>query len=355
MIRFLTILVLAVLVVPAAAQGQSASDLLSQGIRAYTTREYDGGAWLLRRALSIQGAEGLSRTDAAKALMYLTATELARSQKDSAMAAARRLNVIDPKYDPDERVFSAQAIAVYQEARRSAPTMTVRAIGDTAIRPGSDAFTVRLVAASGPEVSAAITSADGRVVRTLYQGRVRDSVDIRWNGLDQSGNPPPDGRYAVTITPTARERRGGVGAAWILRLPLEVARPPIDTIPLPPEPSDSLLRPERGNYQGAWKSLAPGLIAGAAVIVLPKIVANGERPTNARLVVGATVTVAGIAAFLSHRPGRSLPANTQYNRTLREKWNRDVADITRRNAERLRQSRLVINAGAPVLTTSESP
>lgn len=351
MIRLLTVLLLGALAVPAVAQGQTAGDLLAQGIRAYAVREYDGGAWLLRRALAFQGADALAPAEAARALAYLTATELSRNQRDSALVAARRLIVVDPRYRPDDQAFPPQVIAIFQEARRSAPTVSIRALSDTAIRPGVDAFVVRLAATTGPDVTAALTNADGRVVRTLYTGPIRDSIDVRWNGLDVSGNPPPAGRYAITVIPTGRDRRG----TWTLRLPLELQRAAVDTAPPPPAPPDSLFRPERGDYPGAWKALVPAVVAGAAIVVLPKVVASGERPSSARLIVGGTVTVAGIAAFLSHRPGRTLPANAEYNRNLRESWRRNAADISRRNAERARQSRMVIRPGAAVLTTSEAP
>jgi len=354
MIRLLILLVVGALLLPVAARAQSASDLLNQGIRAYGTREYDGGAWLLRRALSVQGSDGLSRGDVSRALMYLAATELARNERDSAVAAVRRLIVADPKFRPDPGTFPQQALALLQDARRNSPAVSIRSVGDTAIRPGSDAFTVRLVSSTTPEVTAAVTSSDGRVVRSLYRGMIRDSVDVRWNGLDMSGSAPPGGDYAVTVTPTANERRNN-GSNWTLRLPFEVVRPALDTTPLPAAPPDSLFRPERGDYQGAWRALAPGVLAGFAIVVLPKFVASGEHATNARLVVGGTVTAAGIAAFLSHRPGRTLPANSQYNRNLRESWKRSVSDVTRRNADRLRQARLVIRPGAAVLTTPEAP
>jgi hypothetical protein len=351
MIRLLTVLLLGALIVPGAAQGQTASDLLAQGIRAYAVREYDGGAWLLKRALAFQGADALPPAEAARALSYLAATELGRNQRDSALAAARRLVVVDPRFRPDEQAFPPAVLALFQEARRSAPTVSIRALGDTAIRPGMDAFAVRLAATTAPDVTAALTNADGRVVRTLYTGPVRDSIDVRWNGLDMSGNSPPAGRYAITVTPTGRDRRG----TWTLRLPLELTRPPVDTAAPPPAPPDSLFRPERGDYQGAWRSLLPGALAGAAIVLLPKVVASGERPSSARLIVGGTATIAGIAAFLSHRPGRTLPGNTAYNRNLRESWRRNVADITRRNADRARQARIVIRPAQPVLTTPEAP
>lgn len=336
---------------PAVAQAQAASDFLDQGIKAYAVREYDGGAWLLRRALSVEGAGALNTNDAARATMYLMAIEVVRNQRDSALAAARRLVVLDPRMRPDDQSFSPQVIAIYQEARRSTPSVTIRAPGDTEIRPGSGVFVVRLGSATAPEVTAAVTSADGRVVRTLYSGTIRDSVDVRWNGLDASGNTPPAGRYAIVVAPAGKDRR----SAWTLRLPLELARPSVDTMPLPPAPPDSLFRPERGNYKSAWQALIPGIVAAGAIVVVPNLVAEGEHASGARLVVGATVAVAGVAAFFSHHPGQRIPANEQYNRSLRETWKRNVAETSRRNADRMRGATLVIRPGAPSLTTADTP
>jgi hypothetical protein len=345
-------LTISALLAPVAARAQSASSLLQQGVRAYTVREYDGGVWLLRRALAVEGPGALGTADAAKALMYLTATEVARNQRDSALSAARRLIVLDARYRPDQQTFPPDVIAVLQEARRAAPSVSIRAPGDTAIRPGADVFVVRLGAATSPEVTASVTGADGRLVRTLYTGSFRDSLDLRWNGLDASGNPPPDGRYAIVVAPTAREqRRSGGGATWSLRLPLELTRTTVDTTPLPAAPPDSLLRPERGDMKGAMRALAPGLAAGAAIIVLPTIVASGEHASDARLIVGGSVAIAGIAAFLSRHPGQHLSANTQYNRNLRDTWRRNVTEISRRNADRVRQAKMIIRPGAPSLVT----
>jgi hypothetical protein len=309
----------------------------------------------LRRALAVEGSGALGTADVSKALMYLTATEVARNQRDSALAAARRLIVLDGRYRPDQQTFPPEVIAVYQDARRAVPAVSIRASGDTAIRPGAEAFVVRLGATTSPEVTATITGSDGRVVRTLYTGAFRDSIDLRWNGLDAAGNAPPDGRYALVVTPTAREqRRGGGGATWSLRLPLELARPAVDTIPLPAAPPDSLLRPERGDMKGALRVLAPGIAAAAAIFVLPNVVASGDHASNARLIVGGSVAIAGVAAFLSRHPGQRLSGNTQYNRNLRDNWRRNSAEIARRNADRLRQAKMIIRPGAPSLVTGES-
>lgn len=353
--RFLAAgLTVSALLVPVVAQAQSASALLDQGVRAYSVREYDGGAWLLRRALAAEGADALSNAGTARALLYLTATEVARNQRDSALVAARRLILLDPRYRPDDS-FPPAVIAIYQEARRTAPSVSIRASGDTAIRPGAETFVVRLGSSTAPDVTANVLNADGRVVRTIFSGTIRDSVDVRWNGLDGSGNVPAAGRYTIVVTP--RQGRGGAAGSgnWTLRLPIELARSAVDTTPLPPAPPDSLFRPERGDSKGAVRALIPALIAGVAIVALPKVVATGEETSNARLVVGGAVTVAGIAAFFSHHPGQRLPENEQYNRNLRENWQRNSQEIARRNADRQRQSRMIIRPGAPSLVTSETP
>jgi len=335
--------------VPASARAQNPEQMLEQGIRAYTIREYDGGAYLLRRALSEEGANALGPTDAARALMYLTATEVARGQRDSALAVAKRLVVLDARYRPDSRTFPPEVLAIYQDARRAAPTVSIRAFGDTAIKPGSEAFVIRLGSTTSPEVIAAVANSDGHLVRMLYSGSFRDSIDVRWNGLDASGSAPPDGRYAIVVQPTARERRSS-GDSWSLRLPIELARPAVDTTPLPPAPPDSLLRPERGDTKDAMRALLPGIAAGAAIVILPKVVAS-DHASNARLFIGGSVAIAGVAAFLSHHPGQGIPENEQYNRNLRETWRRNAAEVSRRNADRVRGAKLIIRPGAPSLVT----
>ena len=52
-----------------------------------------------------------------------------------------------------------------------------------------------------------------------------------------------------------------------------------------------------------------------------------------------------------HHPGQRIPQNQQYNRSLRDTWRRNVAEISRRNADRVRGARLIIRPGAPSLVT----
>lgn len=331
-----------------AAHAQSASAVLAQGVRAYEDLEYDGAAGLLRRALAFQGREGLAPADAARALMYLAATEVFRDRRDSATAAARRLVLLDPRYRPDQLVFPPQVLALYEGVRRVTPAVTARAPADTSIRPGPDAYAVWLYASTFHDVGATLTTETGRVVRALYGGPIGDSLALTWNGLDSAGARVPDGRYVITVNSLDRERR----VVRMLRLPVQVAQPSIDTLPHPSRP---LLRPERQPYGPAVRALAPAALAGVAIAILPKVVAGGEDASGARFVVGGTVTIAGIAAFLSRHPGRTMPDNVAHNRALRDAWQRESDGVARRNAQRIREVRIAIRAGAPTVITPEAP
>jgi len=349
---FLVLLVaLLLLAAPGAASAQSAAAVLAQGARAYDDLELDNAAGLLRRALAVQGADALAPRDASRALMYLAATELLREHADSARAVARRLVLADPRFRPDELVFPPQVLTFYEGVRRATPVVIARAPADTAIRPGAEALAVRLYASTFHEVTATLGTEAGRVVRMLYAGPIGDSLDLHWNGLDSSGTAsPPNGRYAITVTSLDRQRR----IVRILRLPLEVTLGRVDTLPHPGPPADSLLLPERQPMGPGLKALAPGALAGVAIAVLPSVVANGEDASAARFVVGGSLTIAGIAAFLSHHPGKSIPANVAHNRALRDAWRREDALVASRNAERAR-GMIGIRVGAPVLLTPEAP
>jgi hypothetical protein len=101
---------------------------------------------------------------------------------------------------------------------------------------------------------------------------------------------------------------------------------------------------------GAVRALIPGVAAAAAIVILPKVVAS-DHASNARLFIGGTVAIAGVAAFFSHHPGQAIPENQRYNRTVRDNWRRNVTEISRRNADRVRGAKLIIRPGAPSLVT----
>jgi len=334
-----------------AAAGQSGPDLLRQAVSAYQDLDLDVAAGLIRRAIAFEGPAALARSERATAFMYLTTVELLRSRPDSARAAARRLVLVDPRFRPDALTFPPQAITLFTGVRRATPAVTARAAADTQFRPGGEAFAMRLYASAFQGVRATVTREDGRMLRALYVGPIGDSLDLRWDGLDSAGAIVARGRYALTVIST--DTAGHVVRQ--LRLPLEVALVARDTQPLPLRPADSLFKPERTSTGPALRALAPGVLAGIGVVVLPSLVAGGEDHARGRLVVAGAVTLAGIAAFFSHHPARAIPANVAANRQLRDRWTEERARLVADNARRRGELRLGVKSGDPVIITPEGP
>jgi len=338
-------LLLTLLFLPPALAGQAARAVLAQGIHAYDDLEFEQAAGLLRRALAAQGVNALARDEVSNALIYLTATELLRDRKDSARAIARRLVITNPRYRPDELVFPPQLLLLYEVVRRATPAVIGEAPADTTIRPGSEALTLRLYASAVHDVQATLVALDGRVMRTLFRGPIGDSLALPWNGLDSANAPLQPGAYAITVS--SFDRAGKV--VRILRMPLSVLSAPADTLAHPAAPADTVLRPEKRPLGPALRVLAPGLLAGAGMAVLPPAVARGERPSGGRFVIGGTLAVAGVAAFLARKPGRAIPENVTHNAVVRA-WRREDAEIARRNSERAKGV-IGVHIDAPVILT----
>lgn len=349
--RLVILLGATALISPRELPGQASSATVAQAVRAYDDLEFDAAAGLLRRALGAQGKDALLPADRDRALMYLAATELLRENRDSARAAARRLVLTNPRFRPDDLVFPPQVLQLYAEVRRTTLVVTGMAPADTEFRPGVEALAVRLYPSAEHNVSAALVTPDGSVLRTLYRGPISDSLVVHWDGLDSTGTRLSGGRYAIMVS--SFERGGGGRVVRFLRLPLEVLQVTTDTLLPPPPPADTLLRPERQPVSPALRVLAPGVVTGAAIAVLPQMMGENVEPSSGRLVVGGAAIVVGIAAFVSHHPGRSIPDNVAHNRVVQD-WRHAVTDIARRNAERSREL-MSVRTDAPVVISPGAP
>src|SRR5207247_236162 len=128
------------------------------------------------------------------------------------------------------------------------------------------------------------------------------------------------------------------------QVPLEVKQEPPDTLAWPPPLTTPPLLPERTSTGPAFRSLAAGLVAGAAAVALPSIIAPGKDASGARFAVGATVGVAGFVGFFARKP-RPLDANVRTNASQRDGWQKKLDAVRTENAARLRTMRLVVRAG----------
>ncbi len=320
-----------------ALRAQSASDLLGAGVRAYQALDYGAAAALLERSLGRDLAAGLADSLRARALTYLAATELFGGQRDSAVAAFRQLVLLNPRYRPDELIFPPQVTNLFQEVRRATRAIAVAVPPVTELRTRLEQFTARVLASSLADVTVTLAQEDGTPVRQLYSGPVADSQVVAWDGLTGAGAPADNGRYVLRVTPQTPTADGQRERQVVL----EVKRELPDTLAWPPEPP---VLPERMSSGPALRSLAAGLVAGAAAVALPSILAPGKDATGARFAVGATVGVAGFVGFFARKP-RPLDANVRANASLRDTWKQRLDAVRAENAARLRTVRLIVRAG----------
>jgi len=317
-------------------RAQSARELLGQGVRAYQALEYDAAAALLEESLG-RDSSGLADSLRARALTYLGATELFRGQRDSAVATFRHLVLLNPRYRPDELIFPPQVTNLFQEVRRATRAIAVAVPPVTELRTRIERFTARVLTSSLADVTVTLAREDGTPVRQLYSGPVADSLLVSWDGLTAAGTAATDGRYLLQVTPRT-PTADGPRARQVL---LEVKQEPPDTLAWPPEPP---FLPERTSSGPAFRSLAAGLVTGAAAVALPSIMAQGKDATGARFAVGAAVGIAGFVGFFAHKP-RPLEANVRKNASQRDAWMKKLDGVKTENATRLRTMRLVVRAG----------
>ena len=344
--RALLILTLALAVArPRDAVAQTARDLVTQGVRAYRALEYDAAVALLKRSVADRAIGTLSTAERAQALTYLGATELFRGRRDSAALAFADVVQLDPRYRPDELVFPPQVTNLFQEVRQATKMVSLAVPPVTEVRARLDRFTARVFTSSLADVAVTLARDDGTPVRELYMGPVADSLTVTWDGFSAGGTPVATGRYVLRVAP----RTAGAVAPPVRQVTLDIEQQAADTLPWPPAPPTPALLPERTPAGPAVRSLAAGVAAAAAAIVLPSVMARGAGGSDARFAVGAAIGVAGVVGFIAQRPGRPLAANVQANTLQRDAWMRRLDSVKGENATRRATARLVIRAD-PIVT-----
>lgn len=319
-------------------RAQTAGDLLTRGIAAYRSLEYDNAVSLLRSGLAVPGRDALGDSARLEALAYLAASELFRDRVDSAALAFARALRMEPRFRPDALVFPPSVTDFFETVRRRTAYVRVAAPADTSIRAGDGRYVVRLYSSNPHAVLVEIARADGQGVhRTVYDGRLEDSLDVSWDGLDSSRRPVDDGALELLVTSLGPDTRRRV------RLPLLVSSTRADTLTLPPPPSPATLLPEREYNHQRLGTLVAGVMTGIAAAALPSLVADGEA-SRARYVVGGIIGITGLLGFVSQSEYREIPENVATNAARREAWRRAVDQARAENDRRRRNVELRITA-----------
>jgi hypothetical protein len=221
--------------------------------------------------------------------------------------------------------------------RRATRAIAVAVPPVTELRTRADSLSARVLASSLADVVVTLAREDGTPIRELYRGPVADTLLVKWDGLTAPGTPADEGRYILQVAPRIPTADGPRAR----QVALDVKRVVPDTLPWPLDPP---LLPERTSTGPAFRSLAAGLVAGAAAVALPALLAPGKDASGARFAVGATVGVAGFVGFFARKPS-PIAANVRANAAQRDAWKKKLDGVKTENVNRLRSVRLVVRAG----------
>ncbi|HET7024850.1 MAG TPA: hypothetical protein VFI39_06590 [Gemmatimonadales bacterium] len=330
------------------AAAQSGAELLTRGVQAYQALAFAEAVPLLQESLAQDSIGVLSPDGRAQALCYLAAAQLFGHDHAGATETFRALVRMNPRLRPDKLIFPPQVTDLFLEVYKSTRAYATEAAPESRLRPGVDRLLVELYGSLHDDVSVAIARDDGTAVRKLYVGPIMDSVALAWDGLTAARAAPAEGRYLLQVTAAGTD-----GPPWY-ELPLDIERLPVDTLPWPAAP-DTVTptgTPLVPSDHDADRSLAAGIVPALFVVALPGLVARGTHSTGDRLLVGATIGVAGVIGFLVHRIRRSPGDVRGIDISTRENWRRRLAAVQAENAARRAGATLLIKVGHP---TAVSP
>ncbi len=331
---------------PLAAQSNTA-EMLQRARRLYEDVEVEQALVILRQVISPASPYVVSPEQRVEAYKYLGASlalQPGASKRDSAITYFRAAIERDPFVDLDPQSFSAAQLGAFAEARNRTFAVALRPIrGDTVV-PGSTQVTIQALTTHGARLRVELRSAAG-ARRVLYDGDNDGLREVRWDGLLADGSLAPGGRYELDA----------IGASRLVTL-TDTAAVYLDVTSLHAPLEDTLasltaadLLPEQYPSSVATGNLLKGLGVAAGALLIQTIVPSGDLGSGSRLLSGAVAgagALTGVVSFSLRQSHRNIPANIAENARRRAARQTQNAAIAARNAEKLRQARLLIAPAA---------
>jgi hypothetical protein len=341
--RFAVIaLCLLALAPPLAAQSNTA-EMLQRARRLYEEVEVEQALVLLRQITSSASPYVVSPEQRVEAFKYLgacLALQQGPAKRDSAVTYFRAALERDPFVDLEPQSFSPGQLAAFGDARNRTFATAVRPPRLDTLVPGSGQFTLQVLTTHGARLRVELRSADG-ARRVLYDGDNEGLREVRWDGLLGDGSLAPAGRFELDA----------IGESRLVRL-TDTAAVYLDVLRLHPPLEDTLadlasgdLLPEQYPTSVATGNLLKGLGVAAGALLIQTALTSGDLGGGSALLsgaVGGAGALTGILSFSARQRNRDIPANIAENALRRADREARNAAIRERNAERLRQTRLVI-------------
>lgn len=335
-------LVLVVVAARLPAQTNTA-EMLQRAVHLYEQVEIEQALVLLRQIISPSSPFEVSREQRVQAYKYLGAAlalEQGQQKRDSAIVYFRAAIERDPFVDLEPQSFSPSQVAAFSDARNRTFAVAVRPLQPDTLDPRTASLTFRSLTSHAATLRVEIRS-EGVTRRVLYDGPNDGLRDIPWDGTLSGGDLPPPGRYEMAA----------IGRSSILNLAdsasvyfdVVLDHPPLeDTLPdLGPQD----LLPEVHPASAPASDLLKGIgVAAAALLIqraLPVTDLGPGRTGLSGAVAGAGALV-GVVTYFVGRAHREIPANIAENQRRQAERAASNAATVQRNADVLRQSKLVI-------------
>jgi tetratricopeptide (TPR) repeat protein len=320
-------------------------EVLRQSVTLYENLEVERALALLRRVVSPSSPFEVSREQRVTAYKYLGAALAILGQADSSIVYFRAALERDPFLDLDPDRFTQQEQAALAEARRRSFGTASRPLLAKRWDPAHEEVTFSVVTTHQAALRVEIQPVDGTDGQLIYDRETNGIREIGWNGVINSRIAPP-GMYELRLVGRSL-LTGRVDSASV---PFAIRHdfPPLDDTLPSMLPQDLL--PERYSSSAGRSALLKGLAVATAALLVPRLAGHGDLRDGGNALAATAATAAagaGVAAFVVRRRSPAIPANIARNNARRAERAAVNAEIVRRNAERIAQTRLVLVPGTP--------
>ena len=327
-------------------QAQDNTDeVLRHSVGLYEKLQVELALMQLRRVISPSSPFEVSREQRVTAYKYIGAALAILGQRDSSIVYFRAALERDPFLDLDPERFTQQEQAALAEAKRRSFATAARPLADRRWDPAREEISFSVVTTHQAALRVEIQPLDGGAAAVLYDRETDGVREIGWNGAIGT-RLAPEGLYELRLIGRSALTQRVDSASMPFTIRHDFPRLE-DTLPalLPAE-----LLPERHPPSAGRSSLLKGFAVAGAALLIPRLAGNGafREGGNGFATTAATAAAgAGVFAFVARRRAPEIPTNIARNTVRRAERAAVNAEIARRNAERLAQTRLVLIPGAP--------
>lgn len=327
---------------PAAAQ-RSSADQLRQARALYDRLELERAARALRVLVSPQWDAPLATAERAEAYKLLGATQVLVGRADSGVVSFRTALRLDPFTDLEPEEYTPAQVGAFARARRQVFAVALRQVAEARIDPRVQRLRFAFATTHAAAVRAELRHGDSAIA--VFESGGEGPGELVWDGLTRHGRLASPGRYELRLRASSRLMANADSAVTYFDLRTEI-EPLEDTLPALID-----LLPERTPASVGVGEIGKGLaVAGGVLVIAGPLTGSalghddGAKPA----IVAAVGILAGIAAFVTARRHRDIPANAAINRGRLDERRAANAAITARNAARLAATTLIVSPAAGV-------